>query len=243
MDRSKPTPARMKGHDRRPRFSKAVLLKSAIDEEVGPLFERQILPSPDVAPALMRAAASLNDDEFDSQIFEVFHWCSKWSLRHERSRGSAVRMQRAKRFIGQNALEQVGLKDIADAVGLNPFVCVRQFKQATGMTPYAYLVHRRMLEAKRLLRETNRSIEDVAKLTGFNDFPYFSRSFKRSTGVTPTQYRVGWYKERLGLDDSTTIGAIRSAGSHEVPARRRRGARYIHIQSRSRRVHVNANLR
>ncbi len=169
----------------------AVLLKTAIDEDVPPFFKRQILPSPDVAPAIKRALLSIDNDDFDSQMFELFHWFSKRSLGDDRSQGSAVTMQRAKRFIEQNVLEDVGLKDIASAVGLSPFVCVRQFKQATGMTPYAYPVHRRVLEAKRVLLETDYSIEDVAKRTGFKNFSYFCRFFKRSTGVTPMQFRMG----------------------------------------------------
>jgi AraC-like DNA-binding protein len=166
------------------------LSDAAIDRDVAPIFDAQVLTLPSVIPMLQRTLASESDAEFESRAFEVFDWVSKASVGTACvTKGSSLRMQRVKRFIEQHAFEDISLADISAIVGLNPFVCLRQFKQATGITPHAYLLDCRAKEARRLLRASNISVEEVANRTGFYDHAYFSRFFKRSTGLTPTEYR------------------------------------------------------
>lgn len=164
------------------------LSDAAIDRDMV-IFDAQVLKLPNVIPRLQRGLTSGSDDEFESFAFEVFDWVSKASQGTTLTKGNSVRMQRVKRFIEQNAFEDISLADISAIVGLNPFVCVRQFKHATGMSPYAYLLDCRAKEARQLLQTSKISVEEVANRTGFRDQAYFSRFFKRSTGLTPSEYR------------------------------------------------------
>jgi AraC-like DNA-binding protein len=164
--------------------------ESAIDPEIGTLFDERILRFPNLAPVLERALSSETEDEFDSRVFEVFDWVSARSFKERPRPGiRSLRMQRVKRFIERHALEDISLTDIATDVGLTPFVCLRQFKQATGTTPYAYLLKCRGAEARRLLRSNTVGLEEIAKKTGFKDPSHFCRFFKRAMGLTPTEYR------------------------------------------------------
>lgn len=166
------------------------LCDAAVDQDVAPIFDAQILKLPSIIPMLQHALMSEGDAEFESRAFEIFDWVSKASIGTTGiTKGGSLRMQRLKRFIEQNAFEDISLADMSAIVGLNPFVCLRQFKQATGTTPHGYLVTCRANEARRLLRTSKISVEEVASRTGFDDNAYFSRFFKRSTGLTPTEYR------------------------------------------------------
>jgi AraC family transcriptional regulator len=67
----------------------------------------------------------------------------------------------------------------------------RQFKQATGLPPYQYVIMRRVERAKRFLQAaTDLSLAEVAARAGFSDQSQFSQHFKRPAGVTPGQFRM-----------------------------------------------------
>ena len=64
-----------------------------------------------------------------------------------------------------------------------------QFKQYLGQSPIDYLITLRVESAAKMLRTTELTIGEVARNVGYEDMAYFSRIFKRATGVTPSQYR------------------------------------------------------
>lgn len=85
--------------------------------------------------------------------------------------------------------EQVGLQEAAEAAGLNPSYLSYLFKQEMKIGFSAYLLDIRMEHAKRLLRNTNEKVKDVAACSGFNDYHYFSKAFKKVMGISPANYR------------------------------------------------------
>lgn len=81
----------------------------------------------------------------------------------------------------------VRLSDVSQASGLSPFHLVRVFRQATGLTPHAYLDQLRVRHARELLR-SGAAPADVALRTGYADQSHLTRHFRRLVGVTPGQY-------------------------------------------------------
>lgn len=65
----------------------------------------------------------------------------------------------------------------------------RRFKNATGSTLIAYIQNLRIEEAKRLLEHERHACEDVSEMVGYENNAFFRRLFKRSTGLSPAQYR------------------------------------------------------
>ncbi len=65
----------------------------------------------------------------------------------------------------------------------------RKMIAISGYNPSGYILSLRINKAKKLLATENISITQVADECGFYDLPYFSRTFKKQTGVTPSQYR------------------------------------------------------
>ena len=68
---------------------------------------------------------------------------------------------------------------------------IRIFKRAYGVTPYAYLLEKKLDLAGQLLRDTNLSVREIAEKLSFADEYYFSNVFKKKTGVSPSVYRRG----------------------------------------------------
>lgn len=65
----------------------------------------------------------------------------------------------------------------------------RRFRKATGYAPLRYVQELRVNEAKRLLEQTNRGIDDIAHTVGYEDSAFFGRLFKREVGITPATHR------------------------------------------------------
>ena len=66
---------------------------------------------------------------------------------------------------------------------------IRAFKSGYGITPYQYLLQKKLSVAKMMLENTHMSIKEISVFLGFNDNHYFSVFFRRQTGVSPKQYR------------------------------------------------------
>lgn len=79
------------------------------------------------------------------------------------------------------------LADVAAAVGASPTHLVRSFTARFGLPPHAYLVGRRVDEARRLLL-AGRPPAEVAAMTGFHDQAHLTRQFRRHVGTTPGRY-------------------------------------------------------
>jgi len=92
-------------------------------------------------------------------------------------------------YIARNFASKITLEDVAGYIHLNPSYFSTIFKQSTGSSFKEYLNMVRVEESKRLLANTDYSIIDVAIATGFEDQSYFSKTFKKYTGLTPKQFR------------------------------------------------------
>lgn len=100
------------------------------------------------------------------------------------------RLAHALNLIEQEYTDELDLQQIAQAAGLSKSHLIKSFREAFAMPPLEYLRQVRIQHAMRLLRETGRSITDVAYAVGFNDSNYFSRQFKKHTGQTPRAYSL-----------------------------------------------------
>lgn len=98
-------------------------------------------------------------------------------------------IRRAISYISKNYQTNITLNDVAKHVHLNPAYFSTIFKQSCGSSFKEYLNMVRIEESKRLLANTDYSVIDIAVATGFEDQSYFSKVFKKYTGLTPKQYR------------------------------------------------------
>lgn len=94
-----------------------------------------------------------------------------------------------KEYILQNYRTEISLTDLADTVYLSKEHLSRLFKKETGQNLFAYIMDLKLQEARRLLTETDNTIDDIAFSLGFHDGNYFSKVFKKNIGTAPGNYR------------------------------------------------------
>lgn len=91
-------------------------------------------------------------------------------------------------FIEEHYEEPISLKEVARAVSLTPGHLTTVVRRKTGRTVLEWISERRMAKARRLLVETDLSVEEVGRTVGYGHPGYFVRSFRRAHGATP----LGW---------------------------------------------------
>ena len=104
----------------------------------------------------------------------------------------ARHLLRAKDLADARYFEPLGVDDLARAAGLSRAHFSREFRATFGESPHEYLLTRRMERAASLLRNTDRSVADVCLSVGLQSIGSFTTSFKRTYGVTPTEYRAAF---------------------------------------------------
>jgi transcriptional regulator GlxA family with amidase domain len=85
--------------------------------------------------------------------------------------------------------EPLDVAAMARHAAVSPRTFARRFREETGTTPLRWLLSRRVLEARRLLEETDLPIEEVAWRSGFGTAASLREHFRRATATTPTAYR------------------------------------------------------
>lgn len=95
----------------------------------------------------------------------------------------------AMRFMWDHLNHDFSVEQIAEAVGLSASQLQRRFQKALGRSVVQELLRKRLDEAKHLLWSTDLPIADIAPKLGFHSATYMHRTFRRSFGVTPAQYR------------------------------------------------------
>lgn len=95
----------------------------------------------------------------------------------------------ALRLIRLRAHEDIRVSDVVRELAVARRALEQRFVRLVGRTPAAEIRRVRLEEAKRLLVETDRSVADISRATGFGHQDLFSRVFRRSVGLTPSQFR------------------------------------------------------
>lgn len=92
-------------------------------------------------------------------------------------------------YISEHYTESIYLEDLAKYCHFSKYYFAHQFKEITNMTFYDYLTSYRLDNAKNLLLNTNRSINEISTLCGFTNTRSFNRSFKEQMHCTPSEFR------------------------------------------------------
>lgn len=100
-------------------------------------------------------------------------------------------VEKAKRYIQENYSKDLSLDEVSRAVNISPYYFSKLFKEETGENFIEFLTSLRMETAKKMLADKDVSIKEICIGVGYGDPNYFSRIFKKSEGITPTEYREG----------------------------------------------------
>jgi AraC family transcriptional regulator len=101
------------------------------------------------------------------------------------------RLRAVAEYVEEHLDAGLTLGQMAAVARLSVYHFARQFKAATGLPPYQYVILRRVERARQLLQAgTDLSLAEVAAHAGFSDQSQFTHHFKRLVGVTPRQFRT-----------------------------------------------------
>ena len=100
-----------------------------------------------------------------------------------------LELERLIRYLRLSFNADLRLEDLARRAGMSVSTLLRRFRSATGSSPVEYLLRLRLERARENLATTDQRITDIAFSSGFRDSNYFTRQFKRYTGMSPRDYR------------------------------------------------------
>ena len=98
-------------------------------------------------------------------------------------------IENIKNHIGENLMYPLCISELAKIFNYNEKYMGRLFKKETGLSIREYINLKKIKTAKRLLRETKKTVTEISLLVGFNNVTYFNRVFKREEGLSPCEYR------------------------------------------------------
>jgi len=151
-------------------------------------------------PALMRSAyrvltatpceADFLRQELGAELANQYRRCiDPVSLGRRSSSLNSTIVKRLADLVEERLRRDIGLEKMANEAGLSKFHFTTAFCRATGVTPYQYIVSRRLSRAQKLLRNTNVPVTTVALDCGFSSHAHLTSAFTSRFGVSPTIYR------------------------------------------------------
>ena len=98
-------------------------------------------------------------------------------------------LRKVEDFVRGQLAEEISVEALAALVELSPFHFSRVFKKTTGMSPLQFVTRERITRAQQLIRETSRSLIEIALEVGYSSPSHFAQVFRKIVGVTPTEFR------------------------------------------------------
>lgn len=114
---------------------------------------------------------------------------SRHTVVKERQPDENDQAQRITDYLKAHIYENIGLSELCDAFFLRKSQLSLLFRNEFGTSPMKFLNELKIAEAKKLLREDNYSVSEIAEMLGYSCIHSFSRSFKTITGFCPTEYK------------------------------------------------------
>jgi AraC family transcriptional regulator len=150
-----------------------------------------------------RLVAETRDEALGSRLYAeslatelVVHLLRHYSTPARLDNGTATvlpryKMRRVTDYIDENLREDLTLGDMSATLSMSPYHFAHAFRHTVGLAPHRYVVLRRVELARRLLRETDLSITEIAHQVGYSNQSSFSVVFHRVTGCSPRNFRNG----------------------------------------------------
>lgn len=97
-----------------------------------------------------------------------------------------------KEYLDEHFVEKISLDNLSERFFINKYYLTRIFKEAYGLTISHYIMEKRITQAKKLIRFSEMTMDEIAESVGMSDANYFSRAFRKIEGVSPTEYQKQW---------------------------------------------------
>ena len=105
---------------------------------------------------------------------------------------SIEKLQKIKNYLDENFQKKISLDLIAEKFFISKYHVSRNFKNTYGITIVNYTIAKRITHAKELLRFTDMQIDEISRTCGIEDSSYFNKVFRKTEGMTASEYRKKW---------------------------------------------------
>ena len=176
-------------------YDKLIAIHFQSDDYNGTKVERFIAQQPQVLAELFQKALSLWQKKqpgyqyrCTALFYEILSLCHRQNV-PTLSEQKDGKIQPAVDYMLENYTScDLTIKEIADKAFISEVYFRKLFKESYGTSPQKYLIELRINNAKTLIATGYYSLKEVAFLSGYRDYKYFSVEFKKITGVSPSQY-------------------------------------------------------
>lgn len=103
-----------------------------------------------------------------------------------------IELSSIKTYLDELYAEKIVLDNLVERFFINKFYMTKIFKEKYGTTIVNYLIFKRIIKAKQLLRFTDMTIDEIRAEVGMDSANYFSRAFHKVEGISPSEYRKQW---------------------------------------------------
>lgn len=174
------------------KFEEAVLDKKSL---------QLIEPSPEALSELvgpLEKAIAQNDEKFlpyiNEAVFSYFiYLLNGIEVSDNKGYGNKklvpIVVLKVIKYFNDHLTDNITLDDVANEFFISKSTLNYNFKRYTGCSPMEYLLKLRLDTAKRMLTETDKSIDEISEKSGFSTPNYFGTIFKKQLGISPTAYR------------------------------------------------------
>jgi two-component system response regulator YesN len=147
-------------------------------------------------------AISNNSNSFFAELNDLLE---KYFTIHLEDNSNEHLIKKVKKFIDENFNKPISMLDISNCFHISSSHLSRLFKSVYGQSPINYLISLRIQEACELMQKyPDLEFKHISELIGYSDQHYFSKLFKKHTGLSPTEYRNSIYKNN---NDGTKFAA------------------------------------
>ena len=103
-----------------------------------------------------------------------------------------INLENVRNYLDEHYTEKFSLDELAEEFFISKFHLSREFKNMYGITLNHYVIAKRITLAKKLLRFSTYTLEEIANECGFYDASYFNKQFKKSEGISASDFRKKW---------------------------------------------------
>ena len=101
-------------------------------------------------------------------------------------------LEQVRQYLDEHYTEKFSLDTLSEQFFISKFHLSREFRSLYGITLNHYVITRRITLAKKLLRFSDHTLEEIAASCGFYDASYLNRQFKKSEGISASDFRKKW---------------------------------------------------
>ena len=112
--------------------------------------------------------------------------------RQTREHPGHQKMEQVRQYLDEHYTEKFSLDTLSEQFFISKFHLSREFRSLYGITLNHYVITRRITNAKKLLRFSDHTLEEIAASCGFYDASYLNRQFKKSEGISASDFRKKW---------------------------------------------------